>query len=67
MLEAQAREHIDYACRTDQASHVDGEAPPGELVDDRQTLDLLVVGEGVKDEFVDPDMVHADWRQGARA
>ena len=53
----ETREHLDHALGADRAGHVDGQAFVGELVDDRQALDLLALGGGVEDEVVGPDEV----------
>ena len=63
----EAREHLDHALGADRAGHVDGQALAGELVDDRQALDLLAVGAGVEDEVVGPDEVRGGRRQRTRA
>ena len=52
--------------RTDGAGHVDRQALVGELVDDRQALDLLAVGAGVEHEVVGPDVIGGPWWQGSR-
>lgn len=66
----QARQHLDDALGADRAGHVDGQALPGELVDDGQTLDLLDGGGRVEDEVVGPDHVGfercVDARPGGR-
>lgn len=56
-------QHLDYARGADAAGDVDCQALVGELVDHRQTLELLAVGAGVEYEIVGPDLVRGDWRQ----
>ena len=40
---------------TDWAGHVDGQGFTGKLIDDRQALQLLAIGAGIKHEVVTPD------------
>lgn len=65
-LAHQAGKSLDDAARTDRARHVDRQTLAGELVDDRQTFQLLAVRAGVEDEVVSPDVIGRPGWQGAR-
>ena len=65
----QSAQHFDDSRGANGASHIDGQALPGVLVDDRQTLELLAVGAGVEHKVIGPHLVtHAgcQW-PGARS
>ena len=61
----ETREPLDHPL-ADRAGHVDRQAFVGELVHDRQALDLLALGGGVEHEVVGPDEVGVGWRQRSR-
>ena len=66
VLADEAREHLDQPLGADGACDVDGQALPGELVDDGQAFELLAVGTGVEDEVVGPDEVRTNGWQRTR-
>ena len=53
----QTAQHFDDPHGANGAGHIDGQALPGVLVDDRQALEFLAVGTGVEDEIIGPDLV----------
>ena len=59
-LANQPRQCFDDALGTDAAGDVDRQAFAGELVDDRQALELLAVGAGIEDEIIGPDAVRCE-------
>lgn len=64
VLADEASEHLDQPLGADVACHVDGQALPGELVDDGQAFELLAIGTRVEDEVVGPDEVRTDgWQR----
>ena len=67
VLGDQTREHLDHAPGAYGAGNVDRQALAGELIDHRQTLDLLAARAGVEHEVVGPDVIGTERRQGPRA
>src|SRR5258708_26741799 len=63
VLRDQARQHLDHPGGADGAGDIDRQALAGELIDDRQTLDLLAARAGVEYKVVGPDVVGTECRQ----
>jgi hypothetical protein len=52
----QACQHLDHPLGADRAGDIDGQAFPGELVDDRQAFKALPVSAAVEYEVIGPDV-----------
>ena len=63
----QSCQNLDNAPGADRARNVDGQALPGELVDDRQAFQLLATSASIEHEVVGPDVVGGTRRQRPRA
>lgn len=59
-------EHLDDSRRANTSGHVDGQTLTRELIDHRQTLQLLTIGAGVEHKVVCPKVSRARCRQRAR-
>ena len=63
----QLAQHLDDSAGADAAGHIDRQALARELIDHRQTLQLLAVGAGIEHKVVGPDLAHGRCRQRPRA
>src|SRR5258706_1234298 len=54
----QLAQHLDHASRADAARHIDRQALVCELIDYRQSLQLLAIGTGIEHEVIGPHLAH---------
>ena len=63
MRHEEVREHVDYVCGLQLASHTDGQALVSELVDHVQHPELAPVVRSLLHEVVRPDVVRVFWSE----